>query len=85
MANDDLPGSKRSLGLDNLVRDAAQDVQAERIRFYQEFLLAKAQRREGNPISDKMAEAMAVIGTNDDLTIAEAEFRIMLNAMEKQG
>lgn len=85
MVDDSVQGSERSRALEQLVRDAAADVQSERVRFYQEFLLAKAQGREGRPISDKMAEAMAVVATNDELTIADAEFAILSVALVRES
>lgn len=64
------------------VAEFAQALAVARVRFATEFLLAKAQRREGNPVSDKMAEMMATVATEDQITVAEAQYLTALSALE---
>jgi len=66
----------------NNVLIAAEKVRKAKVRFAQEFLLAKAQRREGNPVSDKMAEMMALVATDDELDLYEAQLNVWYNTME---
>ena len=44
-----------------------------RIRFSQEFLLNKAR---SDKVTDRMAEHMAITGTNDELTTLSAELEV---------
>lgn len=81
MANDGVPGSQRS-ALKEIVLEEARELAIARVRFATEFLLAKAQRREGNPVSDKMAEMMATVATNDEQTVREAKYLTALSTLE---
>lgn len=82
MANDGLSGSQRKAVIRRL-RKAADELAEARFRFAEEMLLAKAQRREGNPVTDEMAKAMATISTRDNVTIKEINLMIWKNALEK--
>lgn len=81
MANDSVSSSQRS-ALKDEVEHRAKLLAIARVKFATEFLLAKAQRREGNPISDKTAEMMATVSTNSDETLREAQYLTALSALE---
>lgn len=82
MANDGLSSSQRNAVIRRL-RKAADELAQARFKFAEEMLLAKMQRREGNPVTDEMAKMMATIATKDDVTIKEINLLIWKNALEK--
>lgn len=82
MANDGLSSSQRNAVIRRL-RKAADELAQARLNFATEMLLAKLQRREGNPVTDEMAKMMATIATNDAVTIKEVNLMIWKNALEK--
>lgn len=82
MANDGLSSSQRNAVIRRL-RKAADELAQARFKFAEEMLLAKMQRREGNPVTDEMAKMMATIATKDAVTIKEINLVIWKNALEK--
>lgn len=83
MANGSLSSRQRAAIIRKL-RKAADDLAAAQIKFAEEMLLAKLQRREGNPITDEMARQMATVSTKGEVTRREVELRIWLNALERE-
>lgn len=81
MVDDNVQGSVRGAVIEKVLERAAELSEAK-VRYAQEFLLAKAQRREGNPISDKTAEMMAVIATKGELDYLEAKLLVWYNTLE---
>lgn len=82
MANDGLSSSQRAAVIRKL-RTAADNLAQARFKFAEEMLLAKMQRREGNPVTDEMAKMMATIATGNTITMREIELLIWKTALEK--
>jgi hypothetical protein len=60
----------------------ASKLAGAKVAFAQEFLLAKAQSREGNHISDRVAEAMATVSTKAEIDVIEAQLNVWYNTLE---
>lgn len=81
MVDDSVPSGSRSQITNNLLA-VARRLQEAKVKYAQEFLLAKSQSREGSHISDRMAEAMATVATHSEVDFIEAELSVWYNMLE---